>query len=354
VSAVGLIARWLMRELGSDIALSETNRLFVAVAVAVAAFYPNVYEILYWPTCMPIVIGALFFALALFARTVPRVLLATLACLTYETFLLPFIALLAMPALLAPCVALRTRVVRLWRHISSGVAAAALTVGVRLGLALAYGGGYDHRVTLGLKSVVTKLGHTVAQLFVVSFYGASADVPATLAFVTLVVATCVLAWHARRWQPLVALALCIASTAVYWVLTYSAPRAIYGSQLVLGGLVVWLVSEATRVARLPHALSGLAVLAVFLAFFVHTLGVFGLKTHNAAVLTAREASLMRKIETCSLPCRIEYGDLRAGLLPDWVLPPEYWPSYLEWLRWRSAPGKVVEFVHVPESQPPGS
>src|SRR5262245_50986395 len=52
-SAVALIARWLLRELDDKQDILSTNAWITAFAIGVGALYPNVYEILYWPTCMP-------------------------------------------------------------------------------------------------------------------------------------------------------------------------------------------------------------------------------------------------------------------------------------------------------------
>ena len=64
---IALIARWLESQL-PDWRSGETQSsrpLLYVSAVAALALYPNTYEILYWPTCMPYAVGPLLLGLAL-------------------------------------------------------------------------------------------------------------------------------------------------------------------------------------------------------------------------------------------------------------------------------------------------
>ena len=83
---------------------------------------------------------------------------------------------------------------------------------------------------------------------------------------------------------------------------------------------------------------------VALGFLTHQRELWSVKEHNAAVLREREMAWRSELEQCATPCRLIYGDLSANLLPDWVMPPDFWEPYLNWLHMKYAPEKQVTFA----------
>ncbi len=99
---VALVARWLWKQLPHPSAeAAQPHAGVVVAAVGVACLHPNTYEILYWPTCMPYALGALLLGVGITAsRPALRVSFLVLSFLTYETFILPALAILMAPILL--------------------------------------------------------------------------------------------------------------------------------------------------------------------------------------------------------------------------------------------------------------
>jgi len=343
VTSVALIARWLVVQLGPPDAAPRPA--VVALAVATASLYPNTFEMLYWPTCMPLVPGAALMAAALYARLPLQIGLAALAFLSYETYYLPLLALLVAPTLVSSGLSARELALELWRRGRGFLAAGVVAVSVRIVEALREGGTYEHNLSISPAHVLLQFGLAVKQLLTVRFYGTPVtSALATAALLALLLAAGVVLWRRGNRRLVVLLALCVGSTAIYWLLAYSATRAVYGSQLMLAGVLVWLAVEVERVVRPAPRVIGLALACLASCFIAQSVSIWRIKDHNAAVLAERGAAFGRELDVCVSPCRITYGNLQAGLRRDWVLPREFWPAYLEWLQRRYAPDKRVTFV----------
>ena len=350
-SAVALIARWLLRELDDKQDILSTNAWITAFAIGVGALYPNVYEILYWPTCMPYAVGGLFVAAALYARTrIACVTFAALAFLTYETFLLPALGLMVLPVLLnrspaEPRVRIRAAV----QLTLSWLSAALVMLSVR-GVAALFLGNFYQKVNTNPSHVLAQAHASAQELFQIRFFGSGRNEIATWVMLgILVISTALLCQRTSwRWRPVILLVGCFLSTAVYWVLDYDAMRAIYGAQIMFSAVMVWLIVQASRAGVRPIVVSiGLSALGV--VFVMQSASIMRIKDHNAGVLAMREASLAKKIQACDSECVVQYEDLDSGLTQDWVLHPAYWNSYLEWLHQKYGRDKHVEFVHKSEA-----
>lgn len=158
---------------------------------------------------------------------------------------------------------------------------------------------------------------------------------------------CAVLWYRWRWRSrlLLLLVASFASTAVYWLLGYSAMRAVYGAQLVFMAVFAYLAIQAARTGVRPVVVA-VALAATGLAFITQTMSVMRIKDHNAHVLAQRERSLAAEVEACGSSCVIEYQPPNAGLNKDWVLSRRYWPSYLEWIAVKYGPGKSIGWVLV--------
>ena len=343
---IALIARWLESQL-PDWRSGETRSsrpLLYVSAVAALALYPNTYEILYWPTCMPYAVGPLLLALALLARSGPaRAALLTLTFLTYETFVLPSLALCLTPQMAG----LRWRrqheetLRRLLRQFVVWASALGMTLLVRWMAALSLGP-YAHKTRLTAEHVSDKATLAWKELFELKFFAAEVNEPATTAQYALLALVLYLSWRSLRWTGPMLLALCFLSTGLYWILEYNAIRAIYGSQVLLLAIVVVLAAR-TRPGRLARTTVIAALLLAFAGYVHQALFIYSVKSHNAEVLRATEARFSDSIRACTSPCIIESGPLDEGLRPDWVLHPDYWNRYLAYVKAKYGPEKQITF-----------
>ena len=340
--ALGLAAtaKWLDRRLletGADVETPWRTALFVCTICALA-LYPSTYEILYWPTCMPYAVGAALLGLGLWVnRFAVRVVLLGLSFLTLETFVLPALVLLVAPAVLRDSEGTRE-----WLHpVKVWAAALIATLAVRWAVSLILGP-YQHVTNFDPAHMMGKMADAFKELFHVRFFAVDTNEIATALQYGLVIVLVSLAWKRVRWTGVWLLLLCFVSTAAYWVLAYSAPRAIYGSQVLFLAIVAWLGLRAAREGWARRVVA--CGLAVLLAGYLYQLFfIYEIKSHNARVLRGREAELVERISSCSEPCVLEVGALDVGLRSDWVLPPDYWTPYLKYVKARYGAGKEITF-----------
>lgn len=344
---IALIARWLESQLpDSGLGGTRSSRgLLYISAVAVLALYPNTYEILFWPTCMPYTVGSLLLGLGLAARQRPaRAVLLALTFLTYEAFVLPALALYLAPGLAdlsRNSSQRRATLRRMVRQLVVWASALGLTLLVRWVTALSFGP-FAHKTRFAAEHVSAKATLALKELFQLEFFAAGVHEPATTAQYMLLAVALSLSWRSLRWSGLMLLTLCFLSTGLYWILEYDAIRAIYGSQVLLLAIVVVLAAR-TGPSRLAQA-SVIVALGLAFAGYVHqSLFIYGVKSHNAQVLRASEARFADSIRACASPCFIESGPLDEGLRPDWVLHPDYWNPYLEYVKAKYGPEKQITF-----------
>ena len=338
---LALISKWLDRQVGASTTPHRTDGALLFVpAVAVFSIYPSAYEILYWPTCMPYTLGAVLLALGLWTTpSGPRIALFALSFLTLESFVLPALALLVAPAVVRESA--RDR----WRNSVHPVAIWSAALGATLAvrwIASIKLGSYQHATIFTLSQVVGRWGSTFRELFHVRFFADGTNDIATAAQYLLLIGTVWLAWQRIRWSGSWLLTLCFLSTATYWVLGYDAPRALYGSQVMFLAVLVWLVLRAgSNVWARRIVLCGLVL--VFAGYLHQSFFIYEIKSHNARVVKAREAEFAASISECVSPCVIEFRPLDEGLRWDWVLPPEYWATFLEYMRTKYGPEKTITF-----------
>ncbi|HEX4925116.1 MAG TPA: hypothetical protein VFV50_13570 [Bdellovibrionales bacterium] len=345
--SLALIVEWFWRELGAG--GSRVSRVGLAVLVALL---PSNHEVLYWPLCMPYVLGSTFVALGLWARA-PFVrglwFLASFAVL--ETFVLATLALVLAPAVLLSARAAGpletvTRTVRAsWPVIATWAAALAVFFALRKLLAPVYGA-WVYELTLEPSHFLRQSTQIFEMLFVTHFY----RINWVSTFLELGAVALALRWLARgrdgepvvrprqaAWMPI----LLFASVANLVILSYYAPRAFYGGYLLRQALVAWilLLLWQTGPARLRRSVIG----AIAVAYLAHSFVIFANKNKNARQMSERETRWIEQMKTCEAPCVIEAGNPAAGLKYDWILPEMFWDVYFEWLIHRHAPGKAIQF-----------
>lgn len=335
---MALVSAYLLRELRGE-GEGRVPTAWVVAATAVFCLYPNDHEILYWPTCMPYTLGALFLGMAVWlSAPAARAIFLCLAGLTYETFLLPGLALLIIPPL-----AMGGKQSAAWRGPALvWVGALAMVLGVRY-VGGAWFGTFHHSTDFALDHIAHQMLSAAALLFRSKHYHMHTHLAATAA---CAVWPLLILWRGgTRTKAAVLLVLgCFASTAVYWVLGYSAARAVYGSQVFLSATLVWIACQVWTLGK--HAAWALVILMVLtaLGFVDQQRELWQIKTDNAAVLAQRERMWHQTLRDCPEPCVLDYGNLEDGLRPDWVLPGSFGTAYVEWLRLKYAPARRVEMV----------
>lgn len=330
-ASIALISRWLLLELAAPAAAVAPKPWLVSLSTATFILYPNFYEILFWPTCMAYTVGGLFLAAALYARTIAgRAVLFALAFLTYETFVLPALILALLPSLAGATSSAdpETRRRALAKTCVTWVAAAAIMFLTR-GIAASFVGPFAHGMNFSPSHIAIQIHQSLKQLFQVRFGSFGTNIFATTAMLAGVIAACVVLHRRWRWNwtPTILLGSFV-STGAYWVLNYSAIRAIYGSQLVFAAAMVWLAVQASR-SGVRHSAVALALSAIGFGFVAQTVKITQVKDYNSHILEDKERALRSKIVACGEACLIEYEPLDLGLRQDWVLPPPYWEYYLD-------------------------
>lgn len=348
--SVALIVQWFLREL----AVAAPAKTVVAIS-ALVALLPSNHEVLYWPLCTPYVLGGLFVALGLWARSaVARTFWFFAAFAVLEAFVLASLALAFAPTLLSsarapgPLRALIAAVRSTSGRLAAWVAALTAFFIMRKTLTPVYGV-WTYELALNPAHFGKQAYQILEMLFVTHFYRINwASTLLELGALAFIV-TRLLRQRPRAllpaqaaWLPL----LLFASVANLLILSYYAPRAFYGGYLLRQAVVAWLVllflqTGATRRARRA------AVACIALAYLIHTGVILANKHKNASLMAAREARWEAEMRACQAPCVIEAGNPAEGLKYDWILPEMFWGVYFEWLAYRTVPGKTIEMKATP-------
>ena len=336
--ALASLAAWVARLLPGP---ERAPPVLWAAAVMVFSFYPNAYEILYWPTCMPYTVGAALLAAGLWARPPAlRCGLLALSMLTYETFVLPGLALLLLEAGLSA--APRTRQGRALTQAWLLWAAALGVTALARGIASRWFGSFAHDTRLSPGHILRHMADTLAMLLRFKHAGMHTALLATGAFGGFILLGMLAAKASRRalgWLG----AACFASTALFWVLGYGALRSVYGAQLLLCALAINLLHGLWHARPGGRQITAALLALMALGFWLHQRELWQIKQHNQQQLAGREAHLAAALQACVSPCNIPVSNLQVGLRPDWLLPADFVPTYLEYVRLKHAPDKAVSF-----------
>ena len=338
-AGLALIAKWLVHKAHGRPVESTTRSLLLLLAVAVASIYPSAYEPLYWPSCMAFMLGTPLLGLGLWTEhRIARSGLIALSFLSYETFVLPALVLLLIPLLTTKRSSLSREALRLLGVWGSSLG---LALAVRW-LASLQVEHFHHLTVFSPDRIADKVSLAYRELFHVRFFGPVENEAATTFQYGLVILLLILVWKQSRWRWAVLLLACFASTEVYWVIEYGAPRAIYGSQVLFMAILIALLVHAARGRlRTIIAFGGLTLLLI--GYLQHSSFIYEIKSHNARVLQSREAEFAAAIRECGSACVIKFRPLDEGLKTDWVLHPDFWARYLDYMRAKYGAGKEITF-----------
>ena len=348
--AVLLTSKWLSNLLAQKFTTGSPHTGTLVLAATVVVLHPNYYGILYWPTCMGYTVGGLFMALALWSKFNWRTLFLLLAFLTYETFFLPALCLLVLPALLSALErkSWRTLIQKHHLHDFAPWLLAAPTALLIRALAASEVGAFTHPTNLNLRHIGRQVNVAFNELFKIRFSPAvDTNVIASALQLSILILTLAILWKAFRWRPVLLVVLTFASSAIYWILQYSAMRALYGPQILFAALLFSLVVMADRMQPRYHMLFIIFLGVLGCAYLQQTVKILNIRHFNASVLAAQETQLVQQMRACPAECEIEHGALDRGLRRDWVLHKDYWGHYLEFMAAKYAPNKTIRFVFTP-------
>lgn len=304
------------------------------ITTIVFALFPNHYEIFYWPTCMNYVPGLIFLALAFRChRTHWKILFLTASFLTSEMYILPALAYAQLPALGENHFSFKAILgrSRWW------TAAMVLTFGIKGLIYMVIRFHYRYDLIFTPAYLINQLKTAILKTWTIQFYKTNN----LLSFIYL--AALILAFVALRRNKILSprffglfLATAVFVTAIYWSFGHQASRALFGAQVYILTILVFMLVKLDAKAKyfLP---------VLFIIFLIQNLYIFSIKDKNYHVLEKHAAELVSRIKLCPEPCILEVEKLNAGLRRDWVLDPDYWEFYLQWLHWRYFPNKHIIF-----------
>jgi len=306
------------------------------VAAGIAILTPIHYEVLYWPCAMPYTVGCVFLALQWHlqgrkSRVFLAMIPAMLAFLTTETFLLPSAALFCLEPLTRRNLSLQQRRKETANGVWLWFAAVGLTFFIRMGLGALYGN-FPYEWDVSFAHLWNYGWKLLSFIFLLHFFHATiwpAAVLEILAAAWMVVS--LVRQNKLNWTlVLFALAMLVFSGLQMCVMTYEAPRAVFGATFLKTTFMTVLVVAYAHFAK--GRARGMVLSLLAIAYLGQSIWVFSLKTKNAEILRQAEKELAIHAGQGSSEIRIT--DPRRRLQPDWVIPDLAVDWYIQWIKQR--------------------
>lgn len=312
--------------------------------VTAFTLYPNYYEVLYWPTDMPYILGALLLVGSLYIKNVlVRSIFLSASFLISEMFLAPALCFMLFPfGFLYGSTKDRNVIRRAAKDFFIWVGAVGAYLLIRYVLSQFFGT-YPHRISLNPINILLQIKNstwlTVSLHFYKTYWIQTGIYVLLLVYILFLLLS-------KKLMPLkvwiLSVFFSILSMGIYWALAYSARRALYGSGLFVNALLV--LAAYLVLSRTDKTFKKIIFSSLFLLIFIsHTLNIFSIKNKNYHVLQGKEMQLVKEISACKEPCKIELSSLDSGLKRDWVLHEDYWIAYAEWIKQKHYPQKKVKF-----------
>ena len=298
-------------------------------ATVVFLLYPTHYEILYWLTAMPYIVGLALWAFSLGTPAALQILLLAAAFLNSEMFVLPALAL-------PPLISLARNELRFTKsdvkreayEVAKWAAALAICMIIRQLIQRFYGlTSFAYVVSLSIPFVIGRLRDTFYQVYSLHFFkvlwaNTAIYWIALLSMVALVIKRKLLSPQklALLWV------LTFLSTAIYWVFDRNAPRALFGAQIIVCLFVFYVVT------RLDFKTAKNFLIVFALVFIAANVKIFLTKSQNQNVLDRMEVTWSEKLRACSDPCVFEVRKLDDGIHGDWVMTYNSWPDYIRYIQ----------------------
>ena len=333
---------YLIRETESKVL--EENKLFLILLSICYCFYPNYFEVLYWPTTMTYVFGAFFMACGLHSRKNSiRYSFFVLSFLTSEMYLLPSLSFVLFPVFFnQPTVSgMKRNTPLIIKNLIYWLLSIAVFFLVRFTIS-AYVENYQHGISFDLYHMVGQVVNIFKYFFFMEFYKVYWG--QTLVYFSTILYLFYYSFKVGKLnlnEALIVFLFCFFASSIYIFLAYSASRALFGAGLFVNAIMVWFIFNLTKnhlkIARIVLSL-------ILLSFMTHNFLIYSIKDYNYDVLKLRENELVEKIKSCQEDdCEIPLKALDEGLRKDWVLHRDYWVFYAEWVKNKSGIKKEVRF-----------
>jgi hypothetical protein len=314
---------------------SQYRNSWALIAVTIVfSLYPSHYEVLYWPTCMSYIPGLLFIALA-FRLGSPwwKVFFFASSFLTSEMYVLPALAFLNASSLKEKNLNLKTMV----KRSRCWIAAILLTFGIKALIHLVAGLSFRYDLVLSPSHLLSQLKMALLGTWMIHFYKIN------YLLSLLYISGLILAFYTLLRDRTLSsrfiyffLASAILTTAIFWPFGHLAYRALFGSQIYILTILSFVLVKLK--SKIKYFLA-----FFFLIFTIQNFRVYSIKDKNYHVLEKRSAELIIKMQSCLPPCVLEVSGLNEGLRRDWVLHPDYWEFFIQWLHKKHFPDKDITF-----------
>lgn len=338
----------LFRRLIESAGLSDDKTPPVAYAfplvAAVFAWYPNNYEIHFWALLALQAIGVLFIALSYrMRRPAATIAFTVTAFLMYETYIFLFVGfgtLLLLVGWGAQRLSNREMMIGLLKLAGRTLVAITLWFIIRkAGIALT---GHIHPVPpeQAFSSILSNTKSVFRSLWLLHFYKANWALSAVQFAIIIALA----AWLFIKCPlPRARLALLIALPTVaalpLSLLTYSAPRAYYGPNLLQASMLAFLTYiMAIKARRFWWVFPSF----FFVVFAIQWTIILRLKDTNYQNLQKNEAPILAEMASCKEPCTLVLPSPDKGYDSDYVMPTFAWEPYYQRLRLLHFPKKAIE------------
>lgn len=345
VLGVTLSLRGILRDVGSS---PNTALLPATLAlVPLLVFNPNQAEVFFFSICATYSVGILAMGcLAYFRSPIVRIFAMAFAFCMLETFFLTALAILWLPQVLQISekkISFSIEVKKLVKPTMLWLIAGVITFGVRKTLAL-YFPPFQYSLGLNLEHMLGQFSPIFTMLGMSFFYKTN-YVSTVLEQIAIgVLGYSLLSRRLITWKSIAMIFLILLACELHiFILTYSAMRAHFGAifirTLILAILLalMWQNESRKRVFRTTITL-------LFMAYLIQIAVIFKIKEDNHQALQRIESNLVEQMDSCAQPCQITIKELDAGIHRDWVLPPDFWPAYLEWVRYRHRKDLAVQFI----------
>lgn len=322
--------------LAENVLSEKSNFRYLTVVTLALCFFPNTYEVLYWPTTLTYILGFFLLVLSFHVNRIPwQILLLILSYLNSEMFLFPALAILLSPQIKRLKVAELKPIGLIW--------GTSLAIYLLLRFALGAIFGYPpNRIHLDISLFIENLLKLAQQTFFLHFHKIYFPISAVFILALLgILSTAIRKKWLSFYQLTVAILLILGSGAIILPLNYGAIRALYGAQ----AFMIALGSVGLIALIQKHKNLGLIFTGIFsLIFVIHLQMIFSLKDKNHKLVQAKILSLRQDLETCPSPCQITLKDLDKGFSRDWVLHEDYWLDFAHYVKNKYYPDLIVTFV----------
>lgn len=306
---------------------SETDKFLIPIVLIPFILYPTHHEVLYWATDFAYVIGLTFLTFGLRSKQFAvKVLFLTLSFLTSEMYVFPLFSILFIDTFINN---------KKYQNLILFFITAIIYFAIRKSLIPIYGDySVGSKLTFEVKTIVKNIYATIVMNFGMHFYKTIwiLTIPYLL-LIALPIFNFLKEYYNDSKLKFWAILLSIpGSFCFYWLISYGASRALFGSQNFNNALVIVSLFLFLRSNIINSKLKYLIPTIIFLIFIGFSLRTFSIKNQNYEVINQAKTEIQKELAICEYKCidAIAYKDL--PLQKDWVMHPDYWKYFIKWIK----------------------